>query len=98
MKWYEEIVVGILENITQVTYVKIVNIEKREGGYSFDLHIKLITGMRGTCRGMFIGCDFIKDSAVTMSDIFVNIVKKEIAREQLDKSSNKDKIEVKDGR
>ena len=97
MKWYEEIVVGILENIAQVTYAKIVNIEKREGGYSFDLHIKLITGMRGTCRGMFIDCDFIKDSAVTMSDIFVNIVKKEIAREQFDKLGKEDTMGVKDG-
>ena len=103
MKWAQEIEAGIFEKIPQVIQAKIAAIRKaetKEGGrgYFFDLHIKLVSGRRGTCHELFIDSDFIKYvPSSEIADIFVKIVKDEICRE-LDKPAKKDTMGVKDGR
>lgn len=81
MKWTKIIEKGLVEKIPQVKIAKISQPIKAEGGYFFDLYIKLIDGKRGTCRGIFITSEFIEDGfSSEISDIFTGIVEDEITR------------------
>ncbi len=79
MKWIRNIETGLVEKIPQVRIAKIAHTRKAEGGYFFDLHLKLTDGKRGICQGIFICSEFIKEGSYSkISDIFTDIVKDEI--------------------